>query len=1016
MASNPSFPHVVLPARMSLRPKAFQDLEIAVLKLPYQDAINQFVDSLKNFLGSRMHWRHYPPYRVLNNTITACTPTVVHGFEKYYCWQSHRNQHRMLAVGKAGGSPLLQCPDTEDIADIIRDWVHHWGQSKAIEQYVGGELALDWTVLEQAVEEASATQWTKVSPASFLENIYAENGLAFDAVPALLSTLLHGKTSVVGRESSEHTDVRWRRSQDEHGSLCVVSQPIPITFTKKAGRFGNETVDKAGFFTYKLVFRVQLQTGRTAPWIYAFLHCQRYVDKPLKYNKRGHNITVLTGISQDRLSDLEPDTTLVRLKASSYPNKDAQWLEYLPRVLEAANARSLVQPYDIYQAPRRFWQSDTELTQRTEDEYYIPYVEGYQYDDRTTNSVATGFGLAERSEVIEQTCCKLLKDVLEPDSPLTPDEVVFPRRPFPLAIQTYKYLAKKPTSLSEAAARKKGLAADEESRRQYNQKAVESKRVEKQPILTEAIAKAIQGKQLHILLVYRNKDTKVALHKQIRETLLLNEQDKLPEKIVITECPIISAELQKWLDVGDLDPKKRHNSLRFQSAQFIAAWDEKIFESHCIKRDKWIAFLQESRSGVDDKDMCCTALVELPTLPSNNRGVHADQGIKGAIREACAHEEMLSQMIQPVSLKTVEEKAGEIQKTELKAESEDKNQAFRLSKDEGRTLNAVQDLMVRQLGILYGAPTELYKKIGLEDETANALDVISFCITETRKDVLYCCAVRLRANGSVDVKFPEKDVSGCWIPYSKAGWKLGKIFGKARQTKHDSNTNDNPIRLSKSDLNSFVETTLTHCLESPTIAIIRAKTWRQGKTGWRQLRIGSLTERLEVLEFEKADGQKCVYKRNDKQLHNLLGIIRVRTGDETPQYITNRESWQDDARSKDLAALSGFIDITADGVFHYFSVGRVPNTVGKPQSIQSAKDPYKVKDGGGVSFKHQQMVEMVPFFVRPDFQPEEGKKLLCRVPHYLRSTPAWSMGNIVLAYPMHLGDSLLKDYLCILDK
>lgn len=1015
MASKSSFPHVVLPARMSLCPEAFQDLEIAVLELPCQEAINQFVGRLRDFLGSRMHWRHYPPYRVLNNTITACTPTVVHGFEKYYCRQSRKNHYRMLAVGKIGGSPLLQCPDEEDIADIIRDWVHHWGQSTAIKQYVEGELASDWTVLEQAVEEAPTTQWTKVSPDSFLEDIYAENGLAFSAVPALLSTLLHGQTSVIGQERSEHTDVRWRRSQDEHGSLCVVSQPIPITFTKKAGRFGNETVDKAGFFAYKLVFRVQLQTGRTAPWIYTFLHCQRYVDKPLKYNKRGHNITVLTGIYQDRLSGLEPDTTLVRLKTSSYPNENAKWLEYLPRVLETANARSLAKPYDIYQAPRRFWQSDTDLTQPTEDEYYIPYVEGYQYDDRATNSVATGFGLAERSEVIEQTCCKLLKDVLDPDSPLTPDEVVFPRRPFPLAIQTYKYLAKKPTSLSEAAAKKKGLAADEESRRQHNQEAVESKRVENQPILTEAISKALQGKQLHILLVYRNKDTRVALHRQIRETLLLNEQDKLPEKIVITECPIIHAELQERLDVGDLDPKKRHNSLRLQSAKFIAAWDEKISESHLKKRNQWRTFLQESRSGVDSKDMCCVALIELPTLPSNNRDVHADQDIKGAIREACAHEEILSQMIQPVALKTVEEE-GEMKKTEIQIEPEDKNQSFRLSKDEGRTLNAVQDLMIRQLGILYGAPAELYKKIGLEDETASALDVVSFCITETSKDVLYCCAVRLRANGSVDVRLPEKDTSCSWTPYSQAGWEIGKVFGEACQAKRDPDTDYNPIRLSKSDLNRFVETTLTHCLERPTIAVIKAEKWRQGKTGWGQLRVGSLTERLDVLEFEKAHRQKCVYKRDDKQLHNLLGIIRIRTGDETPQYITNRESWKDDARSKDLAALSGFIDITEGGVFHYFSVGRVPNTVGKPQSTQSAKDPYKVEDGGGVSFKHQQMVEMVPFFVRPDFQTEEGKKLLCRVPHYLRSTPAWSMGNIVLAYPMHLGDSLLKDYLCILNK
>ena len=60
------------------------------------------------------------------------------------------------------------------------------------------------------------------------------------------------------------------------------------------------------------------------------------------------------------------------------------------------------------------------------------------------------------------------------------------------------------------------------------------------------------------------------------------------------------------------------------------------------------------------------------------------------------------------------------------------------------------------------------------------------------------------------------------------------------------------------------------------------------------------------------------------------------------------------------------------------------------------------------------MVEMVPFFVRPDFQTEEALKALCRVPHYLRCSPAWSMGNIILPYPMHLGQELIEDHLCIL--
>ena len=60
------------------------------------------------------------------------------------------------------------------------------------------------------------------------------------------------------------------------------------------------------------------------------------------------------------------------------------------------------------------------------------------------------------------------------------------------------------------------------------------------------------------------------------------------------------------------------------------------------------------------------------------------------------------------------------------------------------------------------------------------------------------------------------------------------------------------------------------------------------------------------------------------------------------------------------------------------------------------------------------MIEMLPFFVRPDFQTEENLTALCRVPHYLRISPAYTKGNISQPYPMHLGMKLIDDLLCIL--
>ena len=67
-----------------------------------------------------------------------------------------------------------------------------------------------------------------------------------------------------------------------------------------------------------------------------------------------------------------------------------------------------------------------------------------------------------------------------------------------------------------------------------------------------------------------------------------------------------------------------------------------------------------------------------------------------------------------------------------------------------------------------------------------------------------------------------------------------------------------------------------------------------------------------------------------------------------------------------------------------------------------------------IAYKHQDMVEMLPFFVRRDLQTEENLKALCRVAHWLRTSPAYTKGNIKQPYPMHLGNKSIADFLCIL--
>jgi hypothetical protein len=99
---------------------------------------------------------------------------------------------------------------------------------------------------------------------------------------------------------------------------------------------------------------------------------------------------------------------------------------------------------------------------------------------------------------------------------------------------------------------------------------------------------------------------------------------------------------------------------------------------------------------------------------------------------------------------------------------------------------------------------------------------------------------------------------------------------------------------------------------------------------------------------------------------------------------------------------------------HYFSIGRQLVT-GRGQRHPSTRHATMLDGvGAGVAYKYPQVVEYVPFFVRQDYQNLDGLKQLCRIPHYLRISPAWPQGNIVSPYPMHLARQLIEDQLCIL--
>lgn len=445
-------------------------------------------------------------------------------------------------------------------------------------------------------------------------------------------------------------------------------------------------------------------------------------------------------------------------------------------------------------------------------------------------------------------------------------------------------------------------------------------------------------------------------------------------------------------------------------------FDEQIKREHQLKRKAWQKFLQENViTLVENRNNCeLFAIIEI----GRNKviGKHPQQSIRGAVREACVLENINSQMLQTV-------------KAQEKENPEDHTTFSKTN--EGRVLNAILDVTLRQTGTLYGLPSEVYQVAGIPQDIAQQLDVIAFCRVQKNNFIgktqfQYAVAVRLSAGGTVDVLLPHQPQ---WIPYSKAGIAIGQLFHEVRKSRNATG-NDRKIldivQMKGGQLVKFVADVLSQHLENPTVALIEADVWRNERTkdgtnnqAWFQLKNEYLLEQKDILNFDVVPGHNCQYQRDDKSFENLLGVVRIRSNNETPQYVTNRKIWNEDSTTSDFTELSGFIDKTVPELLHYFSIGKIPLTQ-KQQKTPKARELYKSdRDGdvyaANIPYKHQQMLEMVPFFVSPDFQTEDNLKALCRVPHFLRISPAFTRGNISHPYPVHLGINLIEDFLCILD-
>ena len=988
---------VALPARMDLAEDAFADLTIALLMFPFARVVQKFCDEIQKVLRSKK--KIYAPYRQLNNGLLACASTLTHGFERLNKVDGIY-QYRALAVGK-----LADISDNiltvEQIHDLIFTWARTWTEQYLNRQGNQDEIESVCNRFLDAVNVFPEDwQWEYIEPAALIEDINSNNDLSYQAIPSLLATLLHEQTITIQLEDREQK-ITWRKVQNGGSGkigLHLVSQPFKVSYIQKNTQDETEQ-EKEGYYAYTLNFYLHNQAGRfnkqekLKPWIFLHLGIQRYADEPLVGNNFGRDISILTGMNTARIDNYPVDSTLVKLKVESSNNK---WKEQLPDILSAFNARDLIKPQKILDNPSQYGNLDNSDGWK-KDEYYLVHAEGYKYREEGkkgqghNHNIKTGFSLKERADITNKVL-QFLDGVLIPDKPMLCDIKAPTGKKMPLAMRNYDFINK---DLYFFPAKREQLGLEEVARQQKED--LQNRR----NIIDDSFIRSLDNKLTYLFIVYKEEHTKKLVYQQLRESLLLKKGDRFPKYLIVEDILIDDETLLDRIPVTGL-------------ASVNEKFSEEIRKGHNKKRKAWQKFIHNNcLNKVKNKNNSnILAIIEIKKFPKTKRIDPKQNNIRAVIREACVLENINSQMLQTIK----------------PTEKDDKVYS---PKTRGRTLNAVLDITLRQTGTLYGRPSEVYQAAKISEHIAQQLDVIAFCRIKKNNFIgkspfQYVIAVRLRATGTVDVLLPN---SKKWTPYIKAGIEIGKLFHevrKARNAQGSARQMLEQVQMKGGHLVKFAADTLVNHLENPTIALIEADVWRNERSkdgsnhqAWFQLKNEYLLEQRDILNFAHVPNHNCEYKREDTKLNNLLGVIRLRSGNETPQYITNRQEWNEDSETIDFTQLRGFIDKTVPELLHYFSIGRIPSTQ-KGQNTLIARNLGKVEHDGdiyaaNIAYKHQQMIEMLPFFVRSDFQTEEKIKVLCRTPHYLRTCPTYTKGNISQPYPMHLGLTLINDLLCILD-
>jgi hypothetical protein len=988
---------------MSLNLNALEQVRFATLDFPFAEALERFLKELKAQYKAKhkrdLEHNKKPPYRQLSQAIMACCPVLVHAFEKY------NDVYRMVAVNRLARDPKndeivdagYQFPDRDSLIDLIGLWIDHWLENADLKKFVDETMSSELQTLKDALK-APETDWEKdVSLHDLIKELDQDDTPGYNAIPAVIMALLHGQT-VTLQHGGQPLNITWRKAHNGlKKGLHLVSQPIHASYVRenrwRPNFDENDEVEviEHGYFVYRLEAGLETQVGRLEggklkPWIFLKVGMRRYPHEAFKKDKfRERNLSILLGFNRekilpenrDKFNRYPYDTTLIALPVDM---RKREWDGNLAPLLSSYGLSALDEPQDILDEPAKYGNLDNNPDFKG-NEYYVIHAEGRKYsDDEDGRSghghpVNPGLSLKEQTEVIQRVL-ELLPDILIPDVAFEPDIEAPKGSKVPLALRNYEFFALKPSETPE-------------------------KRAEKVAHTVEAIRRAIEsaGKScLDIALIHHDTHFLGAVKAKIRT--MLPDLEAGDEPFLYLHEVNVSPLFLQALDPGDLDPNDHFNKNRAED--FYEKWAEQMKNSrHQKVEEQWRPTLHNIPWRPHAHR---TTLIESYYDEKGFKAIHESQKIKGAVREACSKENIHSQFI------------GHFKVTEGKKLS---------YQNDGILENAILDLLLRGTATLYGTPAEMYDEAaGLLPLRAPNLDVVAFWHvqkpTDLRSDgalLTAVIAVRLHADGRTEVFAPGLDN---WIPYVQAGHVLGTQFATLRSKIHSKQDDKNYLRMNNKAIMRFVHDVLQNRLDKPTIAVVPANWWRYSRSNeydiarWSQLANKRLFNMRDVLDFSHVPGVGKEFTRDDPHFGNLLAVIRLRKDSETPSYTTGTHTWDAEKQIGDLQQLSGYVDCTVTDPMHYFSVAR-ESDLQEEQSKGDLANGYKTAIESDYAYKHAQLVELLPFFVRQDFNNEEDRKILCRCVHFLRNSPAFTKGNILLPYPMHLAKVLLDDLTCVVD-